>query len=381
MCAFLSLQFFVLGETLDRVVTCQLFAPVRLRARAQLIRCIGMSQQPATMRAVQVSAYDGRPESISIVEMPVPRAGRGEVLIRVHASPMNPSDQLFIRGLYSFRKPLPAVPGFEGSGTVVEAGSGVLARFLKGRRVACSAARADIAGGMWAEYVAVPATLCVPLRKTVGLDEAATMLINPLTAWALIDEARRGNHTAIVQTAAASSVGQMIIRLSRRFSIPVINIVRRTQQAELLRSIGAEHVLITGNPSFAEDLRRFCHDLGATIGFDAVAGEMSAVVLHAQPPGSRLIVYGVLSIAASQVNPATLIFEGKHVEGFHLAEWLSQQNFLKQLLLAHRIQALLHADLKTGIQARLPLEDVVHGLQLYSTRMSGGKVLLMPSKD
>src|ERR1700692_309998 len=127
-----------------------------------------MAQIPSTMRAVQLSAYDGRPESISIIEMPVPRPGPGEVLVRVHASPLNPSDDLFVRGLYGFRKPLPAVPGFEGSGTVVEAGRGALTRFLNGKRVACTAAGANIAGGMWAEYVVVPAPFCVPLRKIVG---------------------------------------------------------------------------------------------------------------------------------------------------------------------------------------------------------------------
>ena len=102
------------------------------------------------MRAVQLRAYDGTPESIA-VEMPVPRPGPGEVLVRVFASPINPSDLMFIRGLYGFKKSLPAVPGFEGSGTIVEAGTGLTARFLKGRRVACAAADPKVRGGMWAE--------------------------------------------------------------------------------------------------------------------------------------------------------------------------------------------------------------------------------------
>src|SRR5262245_20297870 len=94
---------------------------------------------PDSMRAVQLRAYDGKPENIAVVEMPVPRPGSGEVLVRVFASPINPSDLMFTRGLYGFKKPLPAVPGFEGSGTVVEAGTGLMPRFLKGRRVAADA--------------------------------------------------------------------------------------------------------------------------------------------------------------------------------------------------------------------------------------------------
>src|ERR1700730_11624269 len=104
-----------------------------------------MAPLPASMRAAQLRAYDGKPESIAVVNVPVPRPGAGEVLVRVHASPVNPSDDMFIRGLYAFKKPLPTVPGFEGSGTVV-AGDGVMAQLLKGRRVACSAAAPNIAG-------------------------------------------------------------------------------------------------------------------------------------------------------------------------------------------------------------------------------------------
>ena len=330
------------------------------------------------MRAVQLSAYDGRPESISIIEMPVPRPGPGEVLVRVHASPLNPSDDLFMRGLYGFRKPLPAVPGFEGSGIVVEAGGAALTRFLRGKRVACTAAAANIKGGMWAQYVAVPARFCVPLRKMVGLDEAATMLINPLTAWALIDEARRGGHSAIVQTAAASSLGQMLIRFARRFSISVINVVRRSEQVIMLQNLGAEHVLNSNDPGFADNLRKLCHEVGAGIGFDAVAGEMSATILRAQPRGSRLLVYGMLSMRPSQIDPASLIFEDKRVEGFYLVEWLKHKNPLAQRLLARRIQAFLANDLKTDIQARLPLEDIARGLKQYASRMTGGKILVMP---
>jgi len=333
---------------------------------------------PPTMRAVQLRAYDGAPASIAVVEMPVPRPGPGQVLVRVHASPVNPSDYFFLRGLYSFKKPLPTVPGFEGSGTVVEAGPGLLPRLLKGKRVACSTAAAGMAGGMWAEYVATSAQLCVPLRKSVTLEQGATMLVNPLTAWALMEKARRGGHRAVVQTAAASALGRMIVRLGQRYSIAVINVVRRSEQVELLRAIGAKHVVSSSEPGFAARLRELCHELGATIGFDAVAGEMSATVLRAQPRGSRLLVYGALSAAASQADPASLIFENKRLEGFHLTAWLSRKNMLSQLRVTRQIQELLGSDLKTEIQARIPLEEAGRALEGYTTHMTAGKILLVP---
>lgn len=330
------------------------------------------------MRAVQLRAYDGKAESIAVAELPMPRPGPGQVLVRVAASPINPSDLMFIRGLYGFKKPLPAVPGFEGSGTVVEAGGGILARFLKGRRVACHAADPNIPGGMWAEYVVTSARSCVPLSRRVEMEQGATMLVNPLTAWALMDEARSGRHKAVVQTAAASALGRMVVRLGQKFSIPVVNVVRRPAQVDVLREMGAEHVLNSGDPGFDASLRDLCHRLGATMGFDAVAGEMSARVLRAQPPGSRLLVYGALSLGASQADPGSLIFEGKRLEGFWVSAWLRRRSLLGQLRITSRVQELLAQELKTELRARLPLEEVAHALEQYAGNMTGGKVLLVP---
>src|SRR5262245_27971629 len=140
-----------------------------------------MTPLPATMRAVQLRDYDGKPGSLTVAEISLPRPGPGEVLVRVSASPVNPSDLMFITGRYGFKKPLPATPGLEGSGTVVEAGSGLMARFMKGRRVACAAADPKTSGGMWAEYIVTAAQFCVPLRKNVDMEQGATMLVNPLT--------------------------------------------------------------------------------------------------------------------------------------------------------------------------------------------------------
>jgi len=330
------------------------------------------------MRAVQLRAYDG--QSFAIAELPVPRPGPGQVLVRVAASPINPSDQMFIRGLYGFKKPLPAIPGFEGSGTVVEAGSGMMARFLKGRRVACAAGDPNVVGGLWAEYLVTSAQLCVPLSKQVDMEQGATMLVNPITAWALIEEARIGGHRAVVSTAAASALGRMLVGLGRRFSIPIINVVRRAEQADLLRKMGAEHVLDTSAPDSDASLEDLCHKLGATIGFDAVAGEMSARVLRSQPRGSRLLVYGALSLEASQADPGSLIFEGKRLEGFWLTSWLRSKSMLSRFSVSRQVQGLLAGDLKTDIRARLPLEDAARGLEQYAANMTGGKILLTPSK-
>jgi NADPH:quinone reductase len=133
-------------------------------------------------------------------------------------------------------------------------------------------------------------------------------------------------------------------------------VVRRTEQVELLRGLGAKYVLNSRVPEFDKRLRELCHQLGASIGFDAVAGEMSAIVVRAQPQGSRLLVYGGLSLQASQADPASLIFEGKRLEGFWLTAWLRSRTLLGQLRLARQIQELLPSDLKTDFQAKVPLQ-------------------------
>jgi NADPH:quinone reductase len=215
------------------------------------------------------------------------------------------------------------------------------------------------------------------LRKNVDLEQGAALLVNPITAWALMDEARRGGHRAQEQTAAASALGRMIVRLGKRFSIPIINVVRRAEQAELLRGLGAEYVVNSSEPEFDKRLHELCHQLGASIGFDAVAGEMSAIVLRAQPRGSRLLVYGALSLQASQAEPGSLIFQGKRL-GFWLTAWLRSRTLLGQLRLARQIQELLRSDLKTDFQAKVPLQEAGRALQQYAANMTAGKVLLMP---
>ena len=337
------------------------------------------AQSPAqTMRAVQITAYDGKPESLRVVDLPVPRPGPGEVRVKVAASPINPSDLMFLRGLYGVKKPLPAIPGFEGSGTVVDSGGGFLPWMLKGKRVACHAADPKTSGGMWSQYLVVPASACVPLKRATDLEPAAMMLVNPLTAWALVDHAQRGGHRAIVQTAAASALGRMVIRLAKSRGIPVINIVRRPEQVGLLRGLGAQHVLDSNSAGFPDILREHCRELGATISFDAVAGDLSACVLRAQPKGSRMIVYGALSLAPVPVDPGALVFEGKSVAGFWLSSWLAKRNILTRGRIAGKVQKLLASELKSDVRARYPLDQAARALAEYAADMTSGKILLVP---
>jgi NADPH:quinone reductase len=259
---------------------------------------------------------------------------------------------------------------------VVEAGGGFLARMLVGRRVACAAPTDG--DGTWAEYMVTGASLCIPLIKEITDEQAATMIVNPLSAWAMMGMAKRAGARGVVQTAAASALGQMMAGLGQRFGIPVINIVRRSGQVDLLRSKGARHVLDSTAEDFDERLRRLCLELNATVGFDAVAGELTGRILNAMPAGGRVVVYGALSGEGCLVDPRDLIFEGKRVEGFWLAKWLRSQNLLRMLRTTRRVQKLLARDLRTEIRARLSLEEASAGIKQYTEHMTGGKILFIP---
>ena len=132
---------------------------------------------PDKMRAVLIHEFRSKTE---VGDAPVLRPGRGQVLIRIAAAPINPSDLAFLKGGYGSPKNFPLIPGFEGSGTVVAAGSGFLPRFLLGKRVACATNGAF--GGTWAEYLLTPASSCVPLPRHLSFEQGEMAIVNPMTA-------------------------------------------------------------------------------------------------------------------------------------------------------------------------------------------------------
>ena len=330
---------------------------------------------PSTMQALELRAYDGR---VHLVEKPVPQPGPGQVLVCMAASPINPSDLKFLVGQYGVRKALPVVPGFEGSGTVVAAGAGLVARLRMGRRVACMAP--ETGDGAWAEYMVAPAKRCIPLLGSVTLEQGATMVVNPWTAWALLDTARRRGHRAAVHTAAASSLGRMMLRLGRRLNFPIIHVVRRPAQVELLRGMGAAHVLDSTAAGFDAQLKGLCSQLNVTVAFDPVAGEMTARALAAMPRGSRAIVYGSLSGAPCTVPPAELMYERKAVEGFWLSHWVADRGLLSLAKMALTAQKLAATEFVTEVRARVPLAGAAEAIEAYKHDMTAGKVLIIPGR-
>jgi NADPH:quinone reductase-like Zn-dependent oxidoreductase len=327
------------------------------------------------MKAVVLRDYEGTPQSLAAVDFSIPRLKFGQVLIKMAATSIGPADLMFLKGEYGITKPLPVVPGFEGSGTVIASGGGWMGRWLVGKRVACLAP--EDGHGTWAEYMVTPTDICIPLLKSTSLEQGAYLTINPMTALALVEIARTGGHLAFVQTAAASTLGLMIARLAKRFQLTGIHIVRRPEQVQKLNSLGCEHVFDSNDASFQKRLAEACNKFKASIAFDAVGGELTRRLALAMPPESRIVVYGALADEPLQIDSKDFFFRDKKLEGFWLSRWIKTKVFLQKLLLTYQIQKLLSNQLQTRVQARYPLEDILSAIDLYEKQRTEGKVLLV----
>ncbi len=325
---------------------------------------------PKMMQAVQ---FDPVSRSLVVRSIPVPRPGPGQVLVRMAAAPINPSDLNALRNASDSGTSDPVSAGYEGSGTVVAAGPGILPLLWMGRRVTVAAT----SRGTWAEYVVTSASSCFPLDKHLSFEEGATLIVNPMTSLAFLDIARRGHHQALINNAAASAVGRMVLRLGQRYRLPVINIVRRQEQVELLRSIGAEYCLNSRDQHFYEQLSALAHQMNATLILDPVGGEQTQQLLEAAPNGSTAVVYGLLSGTRMEGLPSAVNMGHQRMVGFYLPDWMARKNILQIVDDMRRVQRLAKHELQTTIQKRLALSAVQRAIELYQRSATAGKVLLV----
>jgi NADPH:quinone reductase-like Zn-dependent oxidoreductase len=323
------------------------------------------------MKAAVCERWGDPTEVLEVRDLPEPQPGPGEVRVRMLASPINPSDLLTVQGLYGRQPPLPATPGFEGIG-VGEAGHGFLAWRVRGRRVAVL----NSGGGNWAEKVVIPARQAVPLPADLPDDQAATFFVNPATALIMTRYVLRVPRGAwLLQTAAGSALGRMVIRLGRHYGFRTLNVVRRPEQAEELRRAGADAV--TDDENLAHSVTAITKGEGVRYAIDAVAGATGAAVLPTLGRGGRLLIYGALSLEPLPLSPRALLFNQRKVEGFWLSEWVREQGILTMLGLFRRLIKLHRAGvLTTEIGETFPLAEVRAACRAAAQPGRKGKVLL-----
>jgi len=354
---------------------------------------------------------------LSLIQVPTPAPRPHEVLIRVEATPLNPSDLwLLLAGAdigtakrggtpelpsltaripdavlpaltARFEQPLPV--GNEGAGVVVAAGDSDEARALLGKTVAA------VPGGMYAQYRLATAALCLELPDGTPPAAGASCFVNPLTALGMTETMKLEGHRALVHTAAASNLGQMLVKICRADGIPLVNIVRRAEQAELLRSLGAEHVCDSSQPDFERQLTEAVASTGATLAFDATGGGLladqilSAMERAAQRQMTEYNRYG--STTHKQVyvygnldRGPTILKRGYGLQ-WGVAGWLLT-GFLGRagLELGARLRARVVAELDTTFASHyareIPLREVLspEAIADYGRQATGLKYLILP---
>jgi NADPH:quinone reductase-like Zn-dependent oxidoreductase len=325
---------------------------------------------PRKMKAALQREASG---DLFIEEVNVPIPGPGEVLVQMEYTPINPSDLSFLQGTYAEKPSYPVIPGIEGSGIVVATGSGILPKLRMGKRVSCTSTKGN--GGAWAEYMLTSAMHVIPIGK-LDFEQAAMLIVNPLTALSFIDIAKANKHKAIVNNAAAGALGKMINRLAQTAGIPCINIVRNKEQFDTLKSEGVEYILLNSDEGFILNYQELSTKLSASLILDPVGGNLSGELLRHAPKNSILMLYANLSESPISIDSRVLVQEDKQIQGFYLANYNSKKNLLKALSDTKRVQKLIGNELKTDIQKKFPLENINEALELYKKQMSIGKVLL-----
>jgi NADPH:quinone reductase-like Zn-dependent oxidoreductase len=289
------------------------------------------------------------------------------------ASPVNPSDLLMVHGRYGRQPPLPATPGFEGVG-VVEAGSGLLARRVMGRRVAVL----NAASGNWQEKVVIPAIQAVPVPEGLTDEQAATFFVNPASALAMTRYVLQVPAGAwLLQTAAGSALGRMVIRLGHCYGFRTLNVVRRREQAEELVRAGGTAAVATNDEPLAERVHTLTDGAGVPCAIDAVGGATGSEVIRTLGRGGRLLVYGTLAGEPLTIDPRVLLVGQKRVEGFWLSEWVLDQGIATKFLLFRRIGRLMKEGvLASEVGSTFPLDDVRAAVRQAAAPGREGKVLL-----
>jgi NADPH:quinone reductase-like Zn-dependent oxidoreductase len=357
---------------------------------------------------------------ISLVDVPTPEPAEDEIVVRIEATPINPSDLGLLIGAAdmataksSGTKESPVVTakipeaamkamagrldesmpvGNEGAGVVIKTGSSDAARALMGKTVAM------IGGAMYAQYRCLKARDVLVLPEGTTPAEGASCFVNPLTALGMTETMRREGHKALVHTAAASNLGQMLNKICIKDGVALVNIVRSSQQADILRKIGAKHVVDSSAPTFMDDLTNALVETGATLAFDAIGGgKLAGQILtcmeiainktakvysrYGSSVHKQVYLYGSLDPGPVELNRAFGMAWG--VGGWLLFPFLQKIGRPDGERLRQRVVSELKTTFASHYTQVVSLQEALQlsNLAVYAKRATGEKFLINPNKS
>lgn len=374
---------------------------------------------PATALQLRSLVKKSGQLELSLQSVPVPQPKDDEVLVRVEATPINPSDLALLFGLADMStaqvsgtaaRPVvtATVPekmmraltarldqslpvGNEGAGVVVKAGASPAAQALLGKMVGI------VGGEMYAQYRTMKAVQCLPLPAGTTAAEGASCFVNPLTSLSMTEVMRREGHKALVHTAAASNLGQMLNRICMKDGIALVNIVRKPEQEEILRKLGAKYIVNSSSPSFMEDLTRALIETGATLCFDAIGGgKLAGQVLTCMEAAAnanakeysrygsnvhkQVYIYGGLDRSPTELNRSFGMQWG--VGGWLLTPFLQKIGFEAAQKLRERVAAELKTTFASHYTREVSLAEALSldAINVYGKQATGEKYLILPQK-
>ena len=330
------------------------------------------------MKAVRFAHYGEPAKVLTVQDLPLPEPGEGEVRVRILASPVNPSDLLFVRGHYAGVQPhFPSRVGFEGVGIVDVLGPNVY-HSVPGQRVAII----NAGGGNWAEYAVIPASLLLPVPDDLADEQVASFVINPATAILMLRRVLavpRGEW--LLQSAAGSELGRMIIRLAKHDGIRTINVVRRREAVAELERLGADAVIVSTEGPIDEQVRKMVGPQGVKYAIDPVVGETGTQMYQALHEEGRMLVYGSLTGEPTRVgaDPRFILAGHRILEVFWLGYWFPRLDEAAQRQLVQDIVSLQREGiLTTSAARRFPLDEIGPAVTQAERIGRQGKVLLIP---
>ncbi len=312
----------------------------------------------------------GQPnEVVAYVDVPNEAPAAGEVRVKVKAANINPSDIMFIRGMYGITAQLPSSAGFEAAGVIDAVGEGVSLPI--GMEVIFS----NI--GVWKEYVVTKAKGIIPKPKQMSFEFACQAFVNPFTAYGMLEVSGLKSGDWLLITAGASAYGKLVIQMAAKKGIKTIATVRREEQKEMLMAIGATHVINTEMEKMPKAVLELTDGKGAKAVFDAVGGALGARALASLATGGTMYVFGLLSLENLPLNSGLMIFKDLTIKGFWLTTFLeSLGKEEREKAFTEVLGGLASSNLKLDIEATYPLSKIKDALAHYEQAGRTGKIIL-----
>jgi len=350
--------------------------------------------------------------TVEVASSEFPEPEGNQVLVRMEAAPINPSDLALLLGPadlenaeYSPGKIVAKMPepfnsgakgrhgqrlpvGNEGAGEVIATGDGDMAKALMGKRVAC------VPGTAFSEYAIADASMCLPLGD-VSSKDGASAFVNPMTALGFVETAKMEGAKAILHTAAASNLGQMLVRICQEDDMPLVNIVRRPEQVHLLQEMGAEHIVNSGEDDFMRQLRESIDETDAFFGFDPIGGgqmvdscfkameqvavsKMSEFSRYGSNQAKKMYIYGRLDLGPTILTPSYGF--GFTLSGWLLTPFLQSAGMETVMRMRKRVLDNLTTTFKSGYTKEVTLEGMLEkdAVLQYRQMRTGEKYLVTP---